>query len=131
MYVELPPGASPTELEAAAEVMFSKAVTVVHVIPSLQTDAIHLYLAQRGVFLVGTGAPPSGLEGNWAASVVPVPQMELGEVLQAVLDGGALGQVGAGLKIDYTGQGEARVPHFEEIIQNLESGYIDPVGAVE
>jgi len=129
--VELPPGASPTELEAAAEVMFSRGVTVVHVIPSLQTDAIHQYIAQRGVFLVGTGAPPAGLEGNWSASVVAVPQMGLDEILQAVMDRGALGQIGATLKIDYAVASEARVRHFEEIIQHLESGFIDPVGAVE
>jgi hypothetical protein len=131
IYVELPPGASPTELEAAAEVLFSRGVLMAHVIPSLQTDAIYQYLAQRGVRMVGTAAPPAGLEGNWVASVMLEPEMALSAILQSVLNSGALGQVGASIRIDYTGVSAARVTHFEEIIQMLESGAIDPIGVVQ
>jgi hypothetical protein len=131
VYVELPAGSSATELEAAAEVMFSKGVNMVHVIPSLQTDAIYQYLAQRGVFIVGTAQPPAGLEGNWVASITPVPEVELVAALQSILETGALGQVGTNLEISYTGASTARVGHFREIIQMLESGFIDPVGVID
>jgi hypothetical protein len=130
VYVELPPGASPTELEAAAEVLFSRRVTMVHIAPSLQSDDIYQYIAKAGALLVGTAPPPAGLEGNWVGSVMAEAEMGLGAVLQAVAESGSQGQVGASVRIDYTGASSARVGHLEEIIRMVEDGTIDPVGVV-
>ena len=88
-------------------------------------------MVQRDMVLVGTAAPPAGLESYWVSSVLMEPTLSLTDTLQRALETGASGLVGSTIKIDFTGISAARIQHFEEIIQMLESSYIDPVGAVQ
>jgi len=131
LYAEVPVGGGEAEAQQAADTLLSRGVDMVHVAPPLQSEALYQYLLQRGVRIVGTDAPPAGLETNWVASVVPSPAMDLAGVLDSALNGQALGEVGVSLQVNYTAVSPARLTHFAEIISRLQSGEIDPVGLVD
>ncbi len=131
LYAEVSPGAGEGELQGAADELISRAVDMVHVDPGLQTDALYQYLAGRGLRIIGTDAPPAGMETNWVVSVIATPKIDLAGLLESVLDDQAVGEVGASLQINYTGISDARLTHFKEIISKIESGEIDPVGLVD
>jgi hypothetical protein len=128
VYSEVIPGADQAALEAAAQNLLARRVTMVHVAPPLQSDAIYQYLAQNGVRLIGTSAPPAGLEENWVASVVDDGGTSLENAVRALLNGEETSAAPASLKIDFAGVSQARLDHFYEILTRLETGEIDPVG---
>jgi len=130
-YEEVAPGADRTVLENAARVMTDKGVNMILVAPSLQDASFYQFLAQNGVRLIGTGAPPTGLESSWVASVMLTSGVNIETVLGAILDGTAAPQSGAHVEISYTGVGEARLAHFGQILSQLNSGAIDPLGKVD
>ena len=131
LYAEVAPGGGEAEVQLAADVLISRSVDMVHVAPALQSDSLYQYLAERSIRIIGTDAPPAGLETNWVASVISTPGLTLSSMLDAVLDGQSLGEIGVSLQVNYTGISQARLDHFAEIIAKLESGEIDPVGLVE
>lgn len=131
LYAAVAPGGGEAEVQQAADALISRAVDMVHVAPGLQSEALYRYLAERGVRIVGTDAPPAGLETNWVASVIPMPGMELASVIGAALDGQSLGRVETTLQVNFTGISPSRLSHFAEIISRLASGEIDPVGTVD
>lgn len=131
LYAEVAPGGGDVEVQQAADALISRSVDMVHVAPALQSESLYQYLAERNVRIIGSDAPPAGLETNWVASVIPTPVMNFSSVLDSVLSGQALGEVGVSLQVNYTGISQARLTHFAEIISKLESGEIDPVGLVE
>ena len=127
-FVEVPIGSDQTAMESAVGQLLARGVTLVHVAPELQTDAFLTYLAQNGLRIIGTAAPPAGLESNWVASVLLSSQGSLSEDVLAVLDGNSLPEIGDQIEISYTGISEARLVHFQEILEKLDTGQIDPVG---
>jgi hypothetical protein len=131
LYAEVPTGGGEAAIQQAADDLVGRAVDMVHVAPALQSVSIYQYLAQRGVRIVGTDAPPAGLESNWVASIIPTPEMEFASVLDSALNGLSLGKIAISLHVNYTGISPARVTHFAEIISKLDSGEIDPVGLVD
>lgn len=132
VYEEVAPGATLEQIQAAASNMQVNQVQIVHLDPQLETEPVLQMLAQAGFYIIGSGAPPSGLEGNWVASVMTEPTMGPGEVLENALSGQALGFVSSGKpEIRFTGMSEARVNHVNEIIEMLESDEIDPVGSID
>lgn len=128
VYSEVPLGADQAALEAAAQNLLARGVTMVHVAPQLHSDAIYQYLAQNGVLLVGTTAPPAGLEGNWVASVIDDGGISLENAIQSLLTGEQTSAAPSSLEISFAGVSQARLDHFDEILGRLESGEIDPVG---
>jgi hypothetical protein len=131
LYAEVGANAGEVEVQQAADVLISRSVDMVHVAPALQSESIYQYLVQNDIRIVGTDAPPAGLETHWVASVIPASQMTLGSVLDSALNGQALGIVSISLQVNFTGVGDARLAHFSEIISKLDSGEIDPVGLVD
>jgi len=131
LYAEVAPGGGETEIQQAADDLIGRAVDMVHVAPALQSDALYQYLAQRGVRIIGTGAPPAGLESNWVASIIPTPEMDFANALVSALEGRAQGNIAISLQVNYTGISPAGLAHFEEIISKLDSGEIDPVGLAD
>ncbi len=125
------PGADQTALENAAQVLLGKGVNIVLVAPGLQNAGLYQYLAQNGVRLIGTDAPQAGLEGSWVASVLLTSGVSLEATLGAVLDGTGVPGSGSLVEINYTGVGEARLAHFAQILAQLNSGSIDPLGKVD
>ena len=131
LYAEVTPGGGEAEAQQAADALISRSVDMIHVAPALQSEALYQYLAERSIRIIGTDAPPAGLETNWVASVISFPEMTLSNMLDSVLSGQSLGKVGVSLTVNYTGISRARLAHFAEIISKLDSGEIDPVGLVE
>jgi len=131
LFAEVAPGAGEAEIQQAADDLLTRAVDILHVAPALQSETLYQYLAQRGVRIVGTDAPPAGLESNWVASVISTPVMDFTSVLESALNGQTQGRVGVSLQVNYTGISQARLTHFAEIISKLEAGEIDPVGLVD
>jgi len=128
VYAEVPTGDGLASLETAAQNLLARGVTMVHVAPQLQSEGIYQYLAANGVRLVGTSAPPAGLEGNWVASVIDDGGISLENSITALLTGQPASAAPSSLKVDYAGVSQARLDHFNEILGRLESGEIDPVG---
>ncbi|HSG24556.1 MAG TPA: hypothetical protein VLA32_00445 [Anaerolineales bacterium] len=131
LYAEVAPGGGDVEVQQAADALISRSVDMIHVAPALQSETLYQYLAERSIRIIGTDAPPAGLEANWVASVISTPELAMNSVLDSVLDGQSLGVVGVSLNVNYTGISQARLTHFAEIISKLYSGEIDPVGLVE
>ena len=130
-YESVAPGADQTALENAARALIAKGVNMILVAPSLQNAGFYQILAQNGVRLIGTDAPPAGLESSWVASVLITSGVSLEAAIGAVLDGNGVPQSEAQVVIDYTGVGEARLAHFAQILAELNSGAIDPLGGVD
>jgi hypothetical protein len=131
VYAEVSENAGVEEVQQAVNELVATGVTMAHVAPEAQSEAVFQYLSQNGIRIVGTGAPPAGLEGNWVASVLLEPQQTLPEIFETVLNSQSMGEVGVELSIDYSGLSAARIAHLEEIIAKLESGEVDPVGRIE
>ena len=131
LFAEVAASGGEAEVQVAADALISRAVDMVHVAPALQSETLYRYLAERSILIIGTDAPPAGLEANWVASVIATPEMTISSMLDSVLDGQALGKVGVSLQVNYTGISQSRLTHFAEIIAKLDSGEIDPVGLVE
>jgi hypothetical protein len=128
VYSEVPAGADQPALETAGQNLLARGVTMVHVAPQLQSVAIYQYLAMNGVYLVGTSAPPAGLEGNWVASVIDNGGVSLENAIRSLLTGEQASAAPSSLEISFAGVSQARLDHFNEILGRLESGEIDPVG---
>lgn len=131
VYAEVVENAGVEAVQQVVNELIANNVTMVHVSPEIQTEAIYQYLVQNGIQIVGTDAPPAGLEDNWVASVVLESGMELRDVVDTALNGQSSGEVGEELVVDFTVMSAARIAHLEEIIAMLESGAIDPVGKVD
>ena len=65
------------------------------------------------------------------ASVLLTSGVSLESALGAVLDGNNLPESGSQVEINYTGVGAARLAHYAEILTQLTSGAIDPLGRVD
>ena len=131
IYAEVSENAGVEEVQQAVNELIANGVTMAHVASEAQSEAVFQYLSQNGIRIVGTDAPPAGLEGHWVASVILEPQQTLAEVIEMALDGRSLGEVRVSLSIEYSGISLARISHLEEILSKLESGEIDPVGRIE
>jgi hypothetical protein len=110
--------------------MIAEGVSMMLVAPAHQTPEFLSYLAQNGILLIGTDAPPAGLEGSWVVSVLLVSGTSLEVALGAMLDGYPVPESGEHIEVNYTGAGEARLEHFAQILERLLSGEIDPLGNV-
>ncbi len=129
-YAEVAPGATLEQIQAAAYTLQTLQVQIVHLDPQLESEPVLQMLAQSGFYIIGSSAPPSGLEGNWVGSILSETSMGLAEVVESALNGQAVGWLSAKLVLGYTGITEARINHFNEIIEMLESDEIDPLGLV-
>jgi hypothetical protein len=128
VYYEVPVGSSVESFQVAADDLIAKGVNTVHLAPGAQMEEIFRYLAERSMRFVGTEAPPTGLEANWIASVVSRGEIDLRQVVNQVLNGQVDFEANSSLQITFTGLSEARVTHYNEVMQQLVSGMIDPQG---
>jgi hypothetical protein len=131
LFAEVPPGVDRAALEDAARTLIGKGVNIMLVAPPLQDEGFYLSLMQNGVRIIGTDAPPAGMESAWVASVVQHSGVSLEEVIGAILDGQVVPEVPGSVEIDFTGIGEARLAHFLEVLERVNSGEIDPLGKVD
>ncbi len=131
LYYEVSPGAPLEVWQQAAEDLIAKSVRTIHVAPGVGDERLDIYLAGRGLMIVGTSAPPDGTQGNWVASVGADYLASLQQVLWDVFQGGALGDVSLSVEITHVNSeylSEGRLAHCAEVIEQLENGMIDPLG---
>lgn len=131
VFQEVAPGADQAALENAAQTLIGRGVNMMLVAPGFEDGGFYQFLAQNGVRIIGTDAPPEGLESYWVASVMLTPVYGLETTLGAILDQGILPISGSKVEISYTGAGEARLTHFLQILDQLNSGAIDPLGKID
>ena len=62
------------------------------------------------------------------ASVIDSPGISLENTLIALLSDEPMPEVPSSIEISYIGVSEARLAHFNEILEKIESGEIDPIG---
>ncbi len=67
--IELPPGASPADEQAAADALIAQGVTTAYVAPGAGNPGLLEYLAQQGVNLIGTASPPANVGEHWIATI--------------------------------------------------------------
>jgi len=131
LYYEVEPGANEIIWQKAADDLIGQGVTTIHVAPGVGDERLISYLAERGVLLVGTSAPPEGAGSNWIASVELDILTSLREAMDTAVGGGVMGQVITPLKITNVNLNnfrQGRLAHLDLIIEQLEEGVIDPVG---
>jgi hypothetical protein len=127
VYVELPTGATPTEWQNAADFMAEQYVKTVYIYPEAGDEALRSYLAEKGMWLVGSEAPPAGLEASWVASLRPNLLHAVSEALPALLGGESGIDIAADLEIGAINAGlfsPGRQRLAEEILADLLAGYI-------
>lgn len=131
LYYEVDPAGGIQVLQAAAEDLIARSVDTIHVAPGVGNDELLVYLAGRGLMIIGTSAPPDAILGNWVASVELDFMTSFQEVLRSVLQGSPMGEVSGSIKITYTNPNflsQGRIAHLEELLEQLGDGTIDPVG---
>lgn len=127
VYVELPSGSSPSEWQTAADFLIERYVKTVYIYPEAGNESLRSYLAEKGVKLIGSEAPPAGLEGSWVASLRPDPLPAVLESVPALLSGESSLNVPVALQIsdinpDLFSPGRQRLA--KEIMADLLGGYI-------
>jgi hypothetical protein len=131
LYYEVESGANEIIWQKAADDLIGQGVTTFHVAPGVGDERLISYLAERGVLMVGTSAPPEGAMGNWIASVELDILTSFREAMDVAVGGGVMGQVITPLKItnvNLNNFSQGRLAHVDLIIEQLEDGVIDPVG---
>jgi hypothetical protein len=131
LFFEVPPGAAPEVWQQAAEDLITKSVGAIHVAPGVGDERLDVYLAGRGLMIVGTSTPAEGAKANWIASVEMDLVSGFEQVLWDVFQGGALGEVPLSLEITHVNSeyfSEGRLAHSAGVIGQLENGMIDPLG---
>ena len=66
IFVDLPPGGDP---QAVVDTLVGNAVKTVYVAPGVGDAALLEALAQAGLQLIGSGAPPQQIASQWVASI--------------------------------------------------------------
>lgn len=111
--------------QGAPDSLLSQGVSTIYLTPSLEIVEVVQYLAARNVLVIGQGAPPSGLEAAWLASVGSGQPAELAAALPAALDGQPLESGAFGLTYaNGSYLSAARLAFIQDLITDLESGYI-------
>jgi hypothetical protein len=131
LYYEVNPAGGIQVLQAAAEDLIARGVDTIHVAPGAGNDELLVYLAGRGLMIIGISTPPDAILGNWITSVELDLMTSFQEVLRSVLQGNPMGEVSGSIEITYANPNflsQGRVAHLEELLEKLVDGTIDPVG---
>ena len=127
-YYEVPSTASQTDKQAAADYLIGQGVKTVYVYPALADEALLLYLAQAGVNLIGSGAPPASVQNNWIASIGVDWVSAVQEAWSNWSDGEAFGGGSSALTLSNQNPNlfsPGRQNLAEKILADLTAGYID------
>jgi hypothetical protein len=130
LWAGLPASASLAEWQAAADSLVNTDVDVrtVFTAPGTQDPELQQYLADRNVFLIGTGTPAAGLRPRWVASVQPDPVPALERMWPELVAGN--GGLVEPMPVGYREANPAiftpgRQRLVDEMLQDLQAGLID------
>ena len=128
IYLELPASAGAAEVQSALQRLSDLAVKTVYVVPGSLSGDLAAGLAQAGISVLGSGAPPPELVSSWVASVDADPLPAVLDVLPALLAGQggqslemALSLTNPNLDLFSPGRQE----RVQEILADLLAGFID------
>lgn len=87
LYAEIPSGAGQADWQAAVDTLLSQAVKTVYVFSGAGEPSMLESLAQAGMNIIGSGAPPQNISAQWVASVDVDPTTSILEHLPDLLAG--------------------------------------------
>jgi len=127
---DLPPEAGQADWDAALGEFNTWQVGTVYLAPAVVDDARLADLAQRGINIIGQGAPPADLRDHWVASISRVnPIQPLQELWPSIINGE--GGMAVELELSFSEANEdlfspGKQRLVEEMLEDLNSGFIDP-----
>lgn len=126
-FYDLSTASGGAEYQSAIAAMQGNAVQTVYVNPDVGDAQLYQGLADAGIGIVGGVAPPSGLEGNWVATIRPDYLTPLQDVWSRLIAGN--GGLNLPVPIIILDQNEAlfsigRQRVVEDTLSDLLSGYI-------
>lgn len=137
-YVNLPSTASDVEWHALADYMRNHAVRTVYVEPGVggeNTDDFYRYMAEQNLYVIGEVKPPEDVQNWWLVSMRQPdlesvylqywPQLLNGEMGVIIPLPATLSDINPNLLTP----GKQRL--VEEVLADLQGGFIDPLGVVE
>lgn len=129
LFIEMPAGASSAEWQAVASYMVDHYVQTVYVYPSAGDQAMLNFLAQSGINIISSGVPSETLRPNWVASlntdVLTLVQSLIPELIQGK-GGYDLPLPIAITEINPELLSPGKQSLANKLLQDLQSGYIDP-----
>jgi hypothetical protein len=128
MYIELPTGATTEEWQAAAGTLQGSSVETIFLAPGAADESLLTTLAQQGVNLIGSTAPPPAFEDHWIATVSLGLDPVLRQIWPDLLSGRGGVELSPSVEIgdvnpELLSQGRLRLA--EELVQNLQDGLVD------
>jgi hypothetical protein len=129
LYVELPSSASSSEWQAAAQVLVDQSVQTVYLAPGADSEELSNYLGKAGVNIIANSSPPAGLDDHWIATLQADPAGAVRDIWPSLIAGGEGRAAFVPLSATHINEEiltPGRMRLLEEMIANLEAGYIDP-----
>jgi len=130
LYAELPSTASSADWQSAAQVLVDQSVQTVYVAPGAENETLLTYLGQAGVELIGNDPPPIGLREQWIASIQADLATAIRDTWSTLLAGEGASAIPVSLSVNHINDEiltPGRLRLLEEMVANLESGFIDPI----
>jgi hypothetical protein len=126
--VNVPTSANDADYLTAVDSLVNANVKVVFIPSWISSDTLYQKLAEAGILVIGSGAPPPGLENFWVASIEPDLIAGIEQIGLGWLEGEGLFQVNVPYRFT-----RANAEYFSLGRQNmvgilqddLQSGYID------
>ncbi len=128
LYAEAPSEDSAAGWQSAADLLIAESVETIYLAPGAGDQALLDYLAQKDVYIIGSGMPPEHLRTHWIASIYADPIQALYELWPSLLEGQGDIHISTSLSLteinpDLFSEGRQRLAF--ELLSNLEEGYID------
>jgi len=128
LYGEAPAVSSPEEWLAVANTLIDSAVETAYIAPGAGDESLYEYLSEGDLNLIGTTAPPPGLEANWIGTIGGDFQSAVRAAWPGLIDD----QGGNSFPVNFTitninpdlfSPGRQRL--VEKMISELSAGFID------
>ena len=129
LVAQLSPGAGQAEWQSAVDIFQEWQVGTVYIAPEVAEPGLMQELADVGIQIIGTQAPPAGLKANWVASLgLSDPVDAVNTLLPSLLDGQGEQSIQLPVTLseinsELLSPGRQRL--VEEMLVDLTAGYID------
>jgi len=125
----LPQNSTPAEWQAAANTLIDRAVKTVFIAPDAGDASLVEFLSQSGLYVIGTSSPPPGTDAQWIATISIDIAAALDSIWPELIDRN--GGLSASPPLKLTDINEqvltpGRQRLIEEIIQEIQDGFVDP-----
>ena len=128
LYAEASAGSGEAAWKAAVDELVSREVRTVYLAPGAGDETLMAYLADAGVYLIGSGPPPDELRDHWIASVRVDYVRALSDSWQALLAGEGGFTLPVSIVVEDINQelfSPGRQLLVENLLPDLLNGFID------